>query len=654
MPYIIGTAGHIDHGKTSLIKALTGQDTDRLKEEKERGISIDLGFAYLELPDGSRAGIVDVPGHERFIRNMLAGAHGMDLVLFTVAADDGIMPQTEEHLDIIHLLGVKRAIFLITKVDLVPPARIKEVEEDIRILTLGTSLEDSPVLPFSSVTGQGLEELRGKISEQLQGYEKLAGNGYFRLPVDRVFVLQGHGLVVTGTALSGMIKVGDYVRALPGGQRFRVRSLQVHNQSLESASRGQRVALNLAGPEKISLERGDVVCHEKLTRASDRFDALLEVRPAARKGIKSHQRIRLHLGTAERLGKVILLEDREKAEPKQSVYCQITLTEPLLVMREDRFIIRDETAQRTLGGGVVIQPWAQRHRRNEEGLSQRLFFFRSGDVGQLLRQFVEETREFATPIDPVFEFLNLTEEETAEWLTRTDGVMAFKTERGPLFTTAEKWRRLKERMVRALQEFHPSHPLAQGMDMEELRVNLPYDIPAKLFRDLIEALSSEGTLARDGSFVRLPEHRVQMSVEEKSLSSQVQAILARNPGSPPDLKQIEKELSSARGKLPEVIRVMEREGTVVRVTTDLLFPRSYVDKIKADLYKYLSAHGEITAATFRDLIGSTRKYTIGLLEYFDRTGITTRVGDIRRLRAPSPQGVMERLSSGQGTPETRS
>ena len=323
-------------------------------------------------------------------------------------------------------------------------------------------------------------------------------------------------------------------------------------------------------------------------------------------------------------------------------------------MRGDHFIIRDETAQRTLGGGIVIQPWAQRHRRREEGLAQRLFFLRSGDVGQLLRQFLEETKEFATPIDPVFEFLNLTEEETAEWLAHTNGVMAFKTERGPLFTTAEKWHRLKEKMGSALQQFHSSHPLAPGMDMEELRVNLPYDIPARLFRDLIEVLGSQGTLARDGSFVRLPEHHVQMNADEQSLSSQVQAILARNPGSPPDLKQIEKDLSSARGKLPDVIRVMEREGTVVRVATDLLFLRSYVDKIKADLYTYLSAHGEITAATFRDLIGSTRKYTIGLLEYFDRTGITTRVGDIRKLRSPSPQGAKEALGSTPGTPETRS
>src|SRR5215470_7363272 len=256
MPYIIGTAGHIDHGKTSLIKALTGQDTDRLKEEKERGISIDLGFAYFTLPDGQRTGIVDVPGHERFIRNMLAGAHGIDLVLFTVAADDGVMPQTEEHLDIVHLLGVKHAVFVITKADLVPPARIREVEEEIKILTFGTALENSPMLPFSAITGEGLPELREEIIRRLQQVGRAAPKGYFRLPVDRAFILQGHGVVVTGTAQSGQVKAGDHVRALPGEQTFRVRSLQVHNRSVDAAGWGQRVALNLAGLEKAAIERG--------------------------------------------------------------------------------------------------------------------------------------------------------------------------------------------------------------------------------------------------------------------------------------------------------------------------------------------------------------------------------------------------------------
>jgi selenocysteine-specific elongation factor len=323
MPFIIGTAGHIDHGKTSLVKALTGQDTDRLKEEKERGISIELGFAHLDLPDGTRAGVVDVPGHERFIRTMLAGAHGMDLVLFTVAADDGVMPQTVEHLDILHLLGVRRAIFVITKADLATTARVAEVEAAIGRLAAGTSLKGSPVVRFSSTTGEGLERLRMEIARALQPVDTDSSPGYFRLPIDRVFILQGHGLVVTGTALQGEVRVGDRVRCLPGSQLLRVRSLQVHGQSVSTATWGQRVALNLSSQERPSLERGHVICDERLTLTSGRFDASLEVRPTA-DAIKNHQRVRIHIGTAERLGKLVVLGSHESAAPNRSTPCAAT------------------------------------------------------------------------------------------------------------------------------------------------------------------------------------------------------------------------------------------------------------------------------------------------------------------------------------------
>ena len=411
MPYIIGTAGHIDHGKTSLIKALTGTDTDRLKEEKERGISIDLGFAHLDLADGTSAGIVDVPGHERFIKNMLAGAHGIDLVLFTVAADDGVMPQTEEHLDIVHLLGIKLALFVITKADLVSPARIADIEEEIDILTLGTTLENSPKITVSSVTGQGISELKDRIAELLKSHAKAAPSGYFRLPVDRAFVMQGHGVVVTGTALSGEVKVGEQVRCLPGDYLFRVRSLQVHGKPVDTAVWGQRVAINLTGPERASIERGQVICHEKLTLTSDRFDAFLEVRPAAAKGIKNHQRVRIHLGTAERLGKIVVLGNAEKIEPKQSAYCQVMLNEPLLVLRGDHFIVRDETARRTLAGGLVINPWAKRHKRSDRELSNRLEALHRGDVAALTQAFIDASELFAAPIDAIHQFLNVREEQ---------------------------------------------------------------------------------------------------------------------------------------------------------------------------------------------------------------------------------------------------
>jgi len=639
MPYIIGTAGHIDHGKTSLIKALTGQDTDRLKEEKERGISIDLGFAHLDLPDGTQAGVVDVPGHERFIRNMLAGAHGIDLVLFTVAADDGVMPQTEEHLDILHLLGVKLAIFLITKSDLVSEARIREVEEEIEILTAGTSLENSPIIPFSSVTRQGLEELRTEIARRLQSCKKPSPKGYFRLPVDRVFVLQGHGLIVTGTALSGEVKNGERVRCLPGDQLFRVRSLQVHNQPVDIAVWGQRIALNLSGQEKPSIERGHVICHEKITLTSDRFDAFLEVRPTASKGIKNHQRVRVHLGTAERLAKLILLGPKQKVEPKESTYCQITLSEPLLALRGDHFIIRDETARRTLGGGTVIHPWAKKHKRAEPGLQERLASLRGEDLPGLVEGFLSESDDFALPIASIQQFLNLRDEEARERLERLQTVRSFSAEGEKLYTTENKWLHLKEQIAKALRDFHASHPLAPGMDMEELRDKLPYSISPRLFRIVVERIEAEKIAAREGNLLRLPEHKVHLRQEEKNLVAKIKALLGSNPLAPPDLKQIEKETGIERAKLHEVIRVMERDRAVVRVASDLYFLGDCVDKVKGALYKYLSEKSEITPASFRDLLGSSRKYTIPLLEYFDREGITVRIGDARRLKNPT---AMER------------
>jgi selenocysteine-specific elongation factor len=635
MPYIIGTAGHIDHGKTSLIKALTGQDTDRLKEEKERGISIDLGFAHFDLPDGTSAGVVDVPGHERFIKNMLAGAHGIDLVLFTVAADDGVMPQTEEHLDIVHLLGVKMAIFVITKTDLVSPSRIQEVEEEITILTLGTLLEDAPILPVSSVTGKGLPELKALIAQTLKNCEKPRPSGYFRLPVDRAFIIQGHGVIVTGTALSGEVKPGDHVRCLPGSELFRVRSLQVHGRSVETAGWGQRVALNLTGSERAGIERGHVICHEKLTLTSDRFDTFLEVRPAAAKGIKNHQRVRVHLGTAERLAKIILLGDREKVNAKESTYCQITLAEPVLALRNDHFIIRDETARKTLAGGVVVHPWARRHKRGEPNLLSRLESLHTGDITLVTESFVNESSDFALPIEAVQQFLNLQEDVVRRHIEAIKNLHAFNAEGERAYTTESKWLRLKDRILATLREFHKAHALVPGMDMEEVRGKLPYALSPKLFRVAIETLIGEKAIAKEENLLRTVDHRVQLGSQEKSLMEKIKKILGEQPVSPPDVKEIEKQLSINHSRLNEVVRLLERDGSVVRVATDLYFLASSVAEVKSVLVRFLADKGDITAASFRDLIGSSRKYTIPLLEYFDREGLTIRIGDARRLKAPA-------------------
>jgi selenocysteine-specific elongation factor len=632
MPYIIGTAGHIDHGKTSLVKALTGQDTDRLKEEKERGISIDLGFASFELPDGSVAGVVDVPGHERFIRNMLAGAHGIDLVLFTVAADDGVMPQTVEHLDIVHLLGVTRAIFVITKADLASADRLRDVERDIRQLVAGTSLDGSPVVRFSLPTGQGLRHLRDLIARTLQQWQSTRGSGYFRLPVDRAFVLPGHGVVVTGTAIGGQVAVGDRVRALPGDWVFRVRSLQVHNQPQQTARCGQRVALNLSGSERASIVRGHVIADERLTRTSDRFDVSLEVRPSTLSAIKSHQRVRVHVGTAERLGKVVLLDGRARVEAKETVLAQIAVSEAVLVLRGDRFVVRDEQAQRTLGGGVVVHPWARKPTRGARPGEERLRELRDGSVPVVARRFLDEIDEFAVPLEPLSQFLNVADCTAAPRIDSFDGIRALALESDTLYTTERKWTNLRESVTASLREFHAARPLVPGMEMEALREKVARPVEARVFRAAVEQLALEQALVREGNLIRLRDHQVRLHDQDRLLADKVSALLLAQKLAPPDLKQLEQEVGITRARLLELIRVLERAQSVVKVAPELYFSREGLDEVRAVLCRHLDANGSIAVGMFRDLLGTSRKYTVPLLEYFDREGLTVRIGDVRRLR----------------------
>src|SRR5438876_2700722 len=632
MPLIIGTAGHIDHGKTSLIRALTGQDTDRLKEEKERGTSIDLGFAYLDA-DGERAGIVDVPGHERFIRNMLAGAHGIDLVLFTVAADDGVMPQTEEHLDLLHLLGVRRGIFVITKTDLVDAARVVAVREEIDILTLDTTLEGAPIVPVSTLSGAGLDALRAEIAAQLGRPAGAPPPGYFRLPVDRAFVIRGHGVVVTGTAIAGAVREGDTLRVLPGGETARVRSLEVHGVHVPRAEHGQRVAINLAGVERSDLGRGHVVCDERLARLTARLDARVEIRPAAKRPIASHTRVRFHLGTAEVMGKLVLLGGQGELSPRSAGWAQLVLAEPVLAMRGDRFILRDETARRTLGGGVVVNPFADRHRRAETGLEERLEVLRGGETPAAARAFLELTADFASDRATVAQALNLREEAAAAALAGVDGVLAIPDPRAPeAGTTAAKWQRLEAAACEAVAAAHRAEPLAPGLEMESLRTQLPWDVPPRVFRWCIERLAAAKRLVREESVVRMPGHRVALGAAAHALGTRVERLLAEGRFTPPDLRQLEEATGAGRKALADVLGVLEAEGKVARIAPDLYYARAAADEAKAIVEAHCRAHGEITAAVFRDLIGASRKFAIAFLDWCDRTGVTLRVGDVRKLR----------------------
>ncbi|HTW87954.1 MAG TPA: selenocysteine-specific translation elongation factor [Candidatus Binataceae bacterium] len=633
---IIGTAGHIDHGKTALVRALTGQETDRLKEERERGISIDLGFAYFTLPDGSRAGLVDVPGHERFIRNMLAGAHGIDLVLFTIAADDGVMPQSEEHLDILHLLGTARGIFVITKADLADARRLGEVREEIELLSEGTAMAAAPVIAVSSLTGAGIEELRAEIIRQLEGFEARRPTGLFRLPLDRAFVIKGHGTVVTGTAMGAAVKLGQRLRVLPGGGEVRVRAIQVHSEPVETAQLCQRVALNLSGTERIELKRGDVLADERLDLVTSRLDAWLEVRPAAKRALRSHERVRFFIGTGETIARVIVLEPSEQIPIKRGGLAQLVLNDPMVALAGDRFVIRDETSRRTLGGGRVLNPLGRRSRKPIERYRERLSTLRDQSGPAAIEALVNLQDSFAVTAIGIALMLNAPPAETTAALADDRFVkLSLGDEEG--YTTRSKWADLKSFAVAALKAHHESQPLSAGLEMEALREHLPYEVAARNFRALIDRLSRESEIVREESLLRLRAHQVKLGGADSRLGAQLAAKLAEAGFQPPDLKQLAGELNlppAEAARLRTLLGALEREGRVVKIATDLYFDRARLDEARARLLKYFEHQPEISAAIYRDLLGASRKFAIALLDFFDHSGVTTRVGDMRRLRSP--------------------
>jgi selenocysteine-specific elongation factor len=629
---IIGTAGHIDHGKTALVKALTGCDTDRLKEEKERGISIDLGFAALTLGD-RRVGIVDVPGHERFIRNMLAGAHALDLVLFTIAADDGVMPQTEEHLDIVHLLGVERGVIALTKADLVTAERLDEVREEVEILIAGTRLEGAPMVPVCAPSGAGVAELLEEIGRQLASIERPPPRGRFRLPVDRAFVLKGHGVVVTGTAVAGTVAPGAEVHVLPGGERARVRSVEIHGAPATVAGWRQRVALNLTGIERTEIVRGHVVSDPAITLLSERFDARVEIRPAARKGVASHARVRVHLGTAEVHAKIVLLEGASVLAPKRSAYAQLVLDQRLVALRGDRFILRAENASATLGGGEVVLPAAERHPKSDPAILAQLEAVRTGEVGAAAVAVIELACDFGLSAAAVAERLNVDASDAARALAGTPGLLALAEGTGPeIWTTAGKWEQVGAAVAAGVTRFHTASPLLPGVEMEAVRAQLPRPIGAKLFRSVVDRLVSAGVIVRADSLIAAPGHRVTLAGGQEDDAAKIEAALVRAGYTPPDLRVLESELGMPRRRLSDLLGVLEKQGRVVRVASDIYYASVAAARARAALEQFLQSHPEITAAEFRDCLDVSRKYSIALLDYFDRTGVTLRVGDARRLR----------------------
>lgn len=628
---IVGTAGHVDHGKTALIRALTGIDTDRLKEEKERGISIELGFASLTLPSGHRAGIVDVPGHEKFIKNMLAGAGGFDLVMLVIAADEGVMPQTKEHLDIIQLLQVKKGVVVITKIDLVDKEWLGLVKEEVDDLLKNTVLEDAPVTTVSALTGQGIPELLKLIDQAARVVQTRNDTGPPRLPVDRVFTITGFGTVVTGTLLSGSINLGDVVEIQPQGITTRVRSLQVHGEKVEAARAGQRVAINLAGLKLEQVERGCVVAGPKSIAPSHRLDVRLLLLKNASRPLKNRTRVRFYLGTRETLGRVVLL-DREELEPGSTAYAQLELEDKAVADKGDRFVIRSLSPMLTIGGGTVIDPLPRRkHKRFRKEVLDALATREKGTPAELLEQYLLGN-PWLPELNDVAAGTGLREaevKEAARNLCEAGRLKQIKGDGKMYLVLKDAFLRWASEITKMLNSYHRKFSLREGYPKEELRSRKFQPLNNKIFQLLLLEMEQDGLLRVTPQAVALQSFKPGPDPEQQKKIIKIVQILKDSAFVPPSWGELCRRVNLSEDTGTEILQYFLKTGEMVKVAEDLYFHRDVLMKAQEKLSGYLREKGEILVGEMRDLLQTSRKYALPLLEYFDREKITRRVGDKR-------------------------
>lgn len=612
MSSVVGTAGHIDHGKSTLVTSLTGIDPDRLAEEKRRGMTIDLGFAHLRLPSGREVGIVDVPGHARFIRNMLAGTHGLDAVMLVIAADEGVMPQTREHLEIIDLLDVRRGIVVLSKVDLVDADWLALVKAEVVEVVKGTSLEGAPLVPFSAVTGAGKTDLLAELDKVLAAVVPRPDLGRPRLPIDRVFTMSGFGTVVTGTLVDGPLKVGDELEVFPGGRAVRVRGLQQHNQKVESASPGGRVAVNLTGAEKHELQRGDVLARAKTLAATRRVDASVRVLSSALQPLRHGAELLLHTGTAEVTGRVIVLDAAEQIEAGGHGWVQLYLDRPIAAAEHDRFILRVPSPAATIAGGTLVDVHPRKHSRHDGAARESLERRAAGAVLQ------EELRKYPRGVT-VGALLKATRAPEAD-------LAALDARRiGEWLYTPAAWRAIADGATHELEAFHASHPLRPGMGREELRSRL--GVPPASFSSAVQGLLQDGRVEERDGALAAPGHRVELHETDGSAASLLE-LLGRQPFAPPSLAEATQET----GASAEVVRALAQRGEIVRVSDDVAFTKDSYQAAVAMVREIISTGGSITVAQLRDRMGASRRPVLALLEHLDAQRVTRRVGDARVLR----------------------
>jgi len=633
---ILGTAGHIDHGKTALVKALTGVDCDRLKEEKLRGITIELGFALLRLPDGQTAGIIDVPGHERFVRNMVAGAGGIDAVMLIVAADEGVMPQTREHLEICRLLGIGSGVVVLTKSDLVESTWIDLVSDDVQKLTQGTFLEGAPIIPVSSATGAGIDSLRSALARLIAAIAERPAAGLVRLPIDRVFVMKGFGTVVTGTLLAGQISVGDEVEILPHKIRAKIRGIQVHNARVETATAGLRTALNVQGLDKAAVSRGDVVAAPGTLVPTKRITARFEYVPSASRPLKNRSLVRFHTGTAEIQGWVRLMGSDE-LKPGASGFIQLDLEAPAVVLPHDRYVLRGLSPVETLGGGAVLDNLPTRLRRSAPDRLEQAAALSAGSQQDRIVLYCREAGVRGLDIAGLRARSGLAEEHlqaVLDTMLAAGNLVAFST--APLqVTLPETVRDLGADILAQLRTYHERHPLKPGPAKEELRAGLARGTDAKLFAFVIARLVAQGSLRVRKEFLALPEHRPVLPEAQQGLRHDILSLYARAAEAPPTKKEVLAQLKVAGPELEKLLALLVREGALVKVSEDLLYEVSTLQGLMQQARTLMERNGELTIQGFKDLTGLTRKFIIPLFEHWDKSRFTLRVGDKRVLRKAS-------------------
>ena len=630
---ILGTAGHIDHGKTSLIKALTGIDTDRLKEEKLRGITIELGFAWLDLPSGQRLGIVDVPGHEKFVKNMVAGASGIDIVAMIIAADEGVMPQTKEHLDICSLLGVNHGLVVMTKIDMVDEEWLEMVTDDVREFLKGTFLEEGPIVHVSAVTGEGLPEFLETLEALCQVIPERVSSGLFRLPVDRVFTMKGFGTVITGSLVSGKVGVGETVMIYPSGIQSKVRGIQVHGQKADQAMASMRTAINFQGIDRAAIARGDVVGGVNTLKPSYMIDGLLLYLSSNEKALKNRTKVRFHTGTSEILGRVILL-DREELSPGDRAVAQFRLDSPLAVVKDDRFVIRSYSPVRTIGGGHILDPIPRKHKRFKESLVTELKNLAESSPQHIIDYHVKESGISGLSFSELRLMTNLSEKDLEEHLQQplSQRTIIQVDRENRTFIHGFVFDGLRQKALEVLEGYHKEHSLQAGMSKQRLMSTLSPWLSNKLFNLLIQDLSRSNAVVQEKEIVRLSEHEVALGADQEDIRHKIEQTYLQSGLQPPYFKDLVASLGKNSSHTKEILMHMLEGGILVKVKEDLYFHSRVIDDLKKGLVSYLKENGEITTPQLKEMTGVSRKYTIPLIEYFDTTKVTIRVGDIRRLR----------------------